>query len=227
MEGNIFASRAEVIVITVNCVGVMGAGIALDAKHRWPDIDAAYVVECAAGRISIGQILWAHSGKQLIALFPTKTHWKLPSKISYLEAGLVTLREAIVHRSIKSLALPHLGCSNGGLDWEDVHPLIVEKLRDIPDLEIELWDFKPNFVDPDFMRFHETFLALDETSASKWLKCSKRTGKKLREIFQGSNVTNFTQLSAISGIGEKTVDRVYQAALRSSFPSVQTVLGYD
>ena len=226
-EGNIFASQAEVIVITVNCVGVMGAGIALDTKRRWPEIDTAYVEECSAGRISIGEIFWAHSGKHLIALFPTKTHWKLPSKINYIEAGLATLREAIVNRSIKSVALPRLGCSNGGLNWEDVHPLIVEKLGDISDLKVELWDFKPNFIDQDFVRFRDTFLAVDDTSAGKWLKCSKRTEKKLREILHDSAITNFAQLSMISGIGEKTVEKVYQAALRSSSPSIQTALSYE
>jgi len=221
MSGNIFASGSEVIVVTVNCVGVMGAGIALDAKHRWPDIADEYESACLNGRVSIGEIFWAKKKNQQVAFFPTKTHWKLPTEMAYIESGLNALRGEIVNRSISSLALPHLGCSNGGLCWSDVQPVIRAALSDLPKLKVELWEFNSDFVDDDFMRFKKTFLALDNTAAAKWLLCSNATAKRIRVALSRATITNFVQLSSSSGIGKKTIAKVYETALRSHHPPIQ------
>lgn len=226
LSGNIFESKAEVIVVTVNCVGVMGAGIALDAKYRWPEIKNKYVNECAEGRFSIGDIFWGQTNKQHVALFPTKNHWKLPSKIDYLEFGLSTLRNDLVKKSFRSIAVPQLGCSNGGLDWKDVRPKIVRSLDNVPDLKVELWSFHSNFIDVDFSRFRIIFLELEPKNAAKWLGCSKKSESLIRETLRNDKITNFTHIFNVEGIGSKTLERIYRAALSNKHPSIQTSIDY-
>lgn len=227
MRGNIFASASEVITITVNCVGIMGAGIALDAQYRWPRAADEYANACAMGQISIGKIFWASPSHQKLAFFPTKTQWQLPTKIIYVEKGLKTLRTEIIDRSISSLALPHLGCSNGGLNWSDVKPIVLNALSEISGLKVELWEFDANFSDEDFVRFKQTFMRLNESVAAEWLMCSKSIVRRLQNTLSESGATNFIQFSSIKGIGKKTIAKVYRAALRSEYPPFQGSFGYE
>ena len=182
LTGNIFSSDAEVVVITVNCEGVMGAGIALDAKNRWPEIYDVYSKRCELNGFDVGEIMWADSVSKKVALFPSKKLWRAPSKLSYISEGLDALRTDIYQMSITSIALPHLGCSNGGLTWSEVKPLIVEKLSTIDGLLVELWKFEQNFVDQDFQKFRKVFLSLNPKDASSWVSFSKSTEKFLSLI---------------------------------------------
>ncbi len=227
LAGNIFSSGAEAIVITVNCEGVMGAGIALDAKNRWPEIYNTYSEKCKLNEFHIGDIMWTHSESKRVALFPSKRLWRAPSKLSYLEDGLDTLRTDIIRRSIKSIALPHLGCSNGGLIWSDVKPLVMEKLSGIDGLKIELWKFDQNFIDQDFQKFRETFLSLNPTGASSWVNFSKKTENFVREVLGNSELTNFVQLAAVKGVGNKTLEKIYRAALTKTYPVIQSSLDFE
>ena len=95
LTGNIFSSSAKSIVITVNCEGVMGAGIALDAKNRWPEIYDVYSKRCQLNGFHVGEIMWADSVPKKVALFPSKKLWRAPSKLSYISDGLDTLRTDI------------------------------------------------------------------------------------------------------------------------------------
>ena len=227
LAGNIFSSGAEAIVITVNCEGVMGTGIALDAKNRWPEIYNSYSEKCKLNEFHIGDIMWTHSESKRVALFPSKRLWRAPSKLSYLEDGLDTLRTDIIRRSIKSIALPHLGCSNGGLTWSEVKPLIVEKLSRIDGLLVELWKFEQNFVDQDFQKFRKVFLSLNPKDASSWVSFSKNTEKFIRQVLIESELTNFVQLAEVRGVGEKTLEKIYKAALSDDFPIIQGSLNFD
>ena len=225
--GNIFSSSAKAIVITVNCEGVMGAGIALDAKNRWPEIYDLYSKRCELNDFHIGDIMWANSESRQVALFPSKKLWRAPSKLSYLSDGLDTLRTDLDQKSITSIALPHLGCSNGGLTWSEVKPLIVEKLSRIDGLLVELWKFERNFVDQDFQKFRRVFLSLNQTEASSWVGLSIKTEKFMRQVLSNSELTNFIQLAEIKGIGKKTLEKIYKAALSNDFPNTQGSLDFD
>ena len=227
LTGNIFSSSAKAIVITVNCEGVMGAGIALDAKNRWPEIYDLYSKKCELNGFHVGEIMWADSMSKKVALFPSKKLWRAPSKLSYLSDGLDTLRTDIDQMSITSIALPHLGCSNGGLTWSEVKPLIVEKLSRIDGLLVELWKFEQNFVDQDFKKFREVFLSLNSIDASSWVRFSKNTEKFLRQVLSKSDLKNFVQLAEVKGIGKKTLQKIYKAALSDNYPIVQSSLNFD
>ena len=138
-NGNIFDSKMDVIAITVNTIGVAGKGIALEAKKRFPDWYKVYKDMCDMGQMQVGNLSVYCQSNPKILNFPTKTHWKWPSKLEYIEKGLDNLANNGYNLlGIKSLALPALGCTNGGLDWSTVKDLIINKLKDLP-IEIEIY----------------------------------------------------------------------------------------
>lgn len=142
-KGDMFAEPVEALVNTVNCVGVMGKGVALEAKQRWPENYRAYKALCDARGLRPGQMfvfdakrLFGAEGPRYIINFPTKDHWRGKSKLSYVSEGLDALVASIEKYKISSVALPPLGCGNGGLDWNDVRELIVDKLSALKDTSI-------------------------------------------------------------------------------------------
>lgn len=146
-HGNLLQSDAEALVNTVNCVGVMGKGIALQFKQAFPANFSAYQKACKAGVVQPGKLLVVDTGNMInprwIINFPTKTHWRAPSHISYIEQGLADLVRVIREFHIQSIALPPLGCGNGGLDWQQVQPLIEAALGDLPDVDVLVYPPQP------------------------------------------------------------------------------------
>lgn len=124
---NLFDLKAESYVNTVNCVGVMGKGIALEFKIRYPHMYLDYVRQCREGLFTPGQVRTWHSGTDNIWIYnmATKKHWKNPSKFEWVKEGLVDLACNLEFLAIKSIVMPRPGCGNGGLDWEQVRPLVV------------------------------------------------------------------------------------------------------
>lgn len=146
LTGDMLKSDAEALVNTVNTVGVMGKGIALQFKEAFPFNNKVYIQACKNNELIPGKLLTVFDtnmlyGKKLIINFPTKVHWKSPSKYDYIEKGLISLKELIKERNIKSLAIPPLGAGNGGLKWEVVKPMIINSLQD---LHIDLQIYEPN-----------------------------------------------------------------------------------
>lgn len=144
--GNILKADAEAIVNTVNCVGVMGRGIALQFKKAFPANFRAYALACDDGEVQPGRMFvfdtGAFTNPRYIINFPTKRHWKGKSRIEDVESGLVALAKEVRERGIKSVAIPPLGSGLGGLDWDDVRPRIEAALRDVPDLDVLI--YQPN-----------------------------------------------------------------------------------
>lgn len=139
-------SGAEALVNTVNTVGVMGKGIALQFKEAFPCNNKAYIDTCKKKELAPGKLLavWDENlqlGRKLIINFPTKVHWRYPSKYEYIEKGLVALRVFLQKEKVKSIAIPPLGCGNGGLDWDKVKPMIEQALSG---LDIEVLIYEPN-----------------------------------------------------------------------------------
>jgi O-acetyl-ADP-ribose deacetylase (regulator of RNase III) len=130
MHGGIFDSTAEGLVNPVNCVGVMGAGLAAQFKARFPANNLAYVAACVARQVKIGMVFTHETGgaPKYIFNFPTKRHWAEPSRIEFIQEGLIALRGELERTKAASVAVPALGCGLGGLSWEQVGPLILEQL---------------------------------------------------------------------------------------------------
>lgn len=137
--GNIFESNTQTLVNTVNCVGVMGKGIALDFKNKYPEMFREYVQLCANNQVKPGVPYYYSDllGTSIIN-FPTKDHWRSPSKLSYIKKGLEWIRNNYQQLGITSIAFPPLGCGNGGLPWSTVGPLMYKMLSDLP-IDIEIY----------------------------------------------------------------------------------------
>jgi O-acetyl-ADP-ribose deacetylase (regulator of RNase III) len=137
-RGNLLTADVEALVNTVNTVGVMGKGIALQFKRAYPANFRAYREACARGDVRIGSVWTFDTGvlgpRRFVLNFPTKRHWRDGSRLDDIAAGLGSLVEVVNEHGIKSIAIPALGCGNGGLDWADVRPLIeqaCERMNDV------------------------------------------------------------------------------------------------
>lgn len=141
--GNLLRAPAEALVNTVNTVGVMGKGIALQFKRAYPEMFAVYQRQADAGEIRLGTVtVWETgqlTGPRYVVNFPTKGHWRSRSRLVDIERGLDSLVAVVSELGISSIAIPPLGCGNGGLDWRQVRPRIVEAFEDLPHVEVLLY----------------------------------------------------------------------------------------
>lgn len=155
--GDLFHSPAKVLVNTVNVMGVMGKGIAKDFKTIFPEMFQEYQKLCEKDRLNIGKLhLWRGLHKWVLN-FPTKKHWRYPSKPEYIEAGLKTFVAGYGRNSVSSIAFPQLGCGHGELDWEQqVRPLMERYLSNLPvEVFIHLYKTDP-FALPEHKDIEET-----------------------------------------------------------------------
>jgi O-acetyl-ADP-ribose deacetylase (regulator of RNase III) len=141
-HGNLLEATAEALVNTVNCVGIMGKGLALQFRQAFPENFRSYARACRAGEVHLGQMFVVPNsnlfGPRYIINFPTKYHWKDRSRLQDIQNGLIDLVKHIQTLNINSIAIPPLGCGNGGLNWDDVRPLIEHAILDIPNVHILL-----------------------------------------------------------------------------------------
>jgi O-acetyl-ADP-ribose deacetylase (regulator of RNase III) len=145
-SGDILKDDVEAIVNTVNCVGIMGRGIALQFKNAWPENFKAYEAACKREEVQPGRMFVYEVGQlttpRYIINFPTKRHWRGKSRIEDIESGLKALVSEIRQRGIRSIAIPPLGSGLGGLDWNDVRPRIEAAMRDLPDVRVRIFEPK-------------------------------------------------------------------------------------
>ncbi|MBB4510626.1 type II toxin-antitoxin system antitoxin DNA ADP-ribosyl glycohydrolase DarG [Rhizobium leguminosarum] len=143
VHGDILQANADAIINTVNCVGIMGRGIALQFKNVFPENFRAYEAACKRNEVNPGRMFVFETGElnpRYIINFPTKRHWKGKSRIEDIESGLVDLVAVISRFQIKSIAVPPLGSGLGGLDWSDVRPLIVDALAPLQKLDVAIYE---------------------------------------------------------------------------------------
>ena len=160
IKGDLFQSPAQVLVNTVNTVGVMGKGVALEFKRLYPDMYKEYRRLCEQGQFEIGKLWLYKSPNKWVLNFPTKKHWRNPSKISYIEEGLKKFIESYTDLDIHSVAFPPLGCGNGQLDFESqVKPLMEKYLRNLP-IDVFIYPDRKN----DFIEH------IDKKVMRKWLR---------------------------------------------------------
>ena len=143
-QGDILHADVEALVNTVNSVGVMGRGIALQFRKRFPENYKVYKAACDRKEIQPGRVLVFDLNRlqhpRFIINFPTKRHWKNKSRIEYIQAGLAALVEEVRRLKIRSIAVPPLGCGLGGLNWNEVRPLIEEAFRDLPEVRVLVYE---------------------------------------------------------------------------------------
>jgi len=147
VDGNIFEADTQGIVNPVNCVGVMGAGLAKRFANFYPEMEAEYKTACNEGKLAPGKIfVWViDTYDELLYIFnlPTKEHWKDPSKMEYIRKGIAELIRTMDKHEVHSVAIPALGCGLGGLNWDDVSKEIVKQFQRKPDKTVWLYPPRP------------------------------------------------------------------------------------
>lgn len=212
IEGNIFNTKCQTVVNTVNCVGVMGKGIAFEFRLRYPEMCDKYVELCNQKLLAPG-LLWLYkSADRWILNFPTKIHWKYPSKEEYLEKGLQKFVDTYHEKQISSIAFPMLGANNGGLK-EDVSLSIMEKyLSKCKDIDIEIYKYKPDEYDDLFVSFKDKWLTTDIKTLAETSGMRSQYVKKLKDVLEQERIFAMNQLLRFQGIGEDTLQKAFKAA---------------
>lgn len=186
IKGDLLTSPAQVLVNTVNTVGVMGKGIALEFKDKYPEMFKSYQKECDKNNLEIGKLILWKDDEKWILLFPTKKHWRSPSKIEYIEKGLQKFVQSYELLGIESIAFPRLGCGNGGLDWDIVKPIMEQYLKSLP---IHVYIYVDKYVEtvPEYKQ---------ATEIEKWLRSNPESigFTKLKEDLQKVTSDNDTLL---------------------------------
>jgi len=131
VSGDLFKSKAQTLINPVNCVGIMGRGVALKFKNKYPEMFEDYVIKCNSGELQIGKPYIYTKQTPWVINFPTKNHWRDPSRLRFIKSGLVYLVDHIKEWGVESLASPALGCGLGGLDWGAVSLIMDEELGEL------------------------------------------------------------------------------------------------
>ena len=224
LKGNIFTSKYQTLVNTVNCVGVMGAGIALEYRLRYPEMHDKYVQLCVENKIDIG-VLWVYkSPDRWILNFPTKKHWKYPSKKEYLRAGLDKFLNTYKEKKINSIAFPLLGADKGGIP-QDESLRIMTAFLEKADVEIEIYKYDVTAKDDLYDKVKDWLLSQDIERISKSTKLRKDYVVKVVDAMQSPSVVQLSQLAQIKGIGIRTLEKIFNLARSSLFNEPNTTTG--
>lgn len=200
ITGNMLEADTEALVNTVNTVGVMGKGIALQFKERFPMNFKIYAAACKKGEMQVGKMLVVKentlNGEKLIINFPTKTEWFKKSQYSYIEDGLKDLAKVIEEYKITSIAIPPLGCGNGGLKWEKVKPMMDKYLGQLSNVAIQIYE--PNDAVKEILQKEEVKKEVGLTAARAMLLYALFKYERLGEvatIFSANKLAYFLQKS--------------------------------
>ena len=225
-HGNIFTSRCQTLVNTVNCHGVMGAGIALEFKLRYPQMFTEYENRCRDDEIRIGS-LWLYkpiaksqaSGpsrrpedEKWVLNFPTKKHWRQPSRIEYLDLGLKTFVRTYRDRGITSIAFPVLGATNGGIP-EDKSLETMKRHLDQCEVPVEIYRYDPRARDDLYGRFRDALESKSDDEISRESGLRRHSVARIREAVARQDINSLSRLAAVKGIGGRTLERSFSYLL--------------
>lgn len=238
VTGNFFDYKADIRINTVNCVGAMGAGVALQFKNKYPEMNKEYVKACNDGTIQIGRPhVWTNSNffneeeNVIIINFPTKLHWKNPSEYEYVEKGLEWLSNFLTNHRGKTITVPALGCGHGGLDWNVVKKMIVKYLSEI---EMNILVFEPeSSIKKNDIQIQDELLKhhIERLTPTSENYPSKLKGKSGSEIYiKGDmNLLNKKLFSLFvnSNPDEKEKNVIFQCLDNNELTKFTFLLGYN
>lgn len=209
IHGNIFTTKAQTIVNTINCVGVMGAGIALEFRLREPEMFRRYTLLCDQGRLAPG-ILWLYrSTYPQVLNFPTKTDWKQPSRVEYLEQGLQKFCDTYKDKEISSIAFPLIGADKGGLSEELSRSVMRRYLEPLKDLHVEIYSYDPYASDDVFNDLKQLILSRDIASLMEATGITKERLAIITSEVNSGRICQIGQLGAVKGIGVGTLEKLF------------------
>lgn len=214
-KGNIFSSRCQTIVNTVNCVGIMGAGIALECRLRYPLMFAQYAQLCADEKIDIGRLWIYRAPERWVLNFPTKKHWRYPSRAEYLHLGLQKFVDTYQARGIASVAFPLLGAQNGGLRAEESLALMLHYLGQCS-IPVEIYEYDPASADDLFDAFKAAFLQQSDAALAQQSGLREAAVRRIRKAVQDPRLCQLGQLAQAPGIGDKTLEKAFAFIARQT-----------
>lgn len=223
LTGNIFASRCQTLVNTVNCSGVMGAGLALECRLRWPLMFEKYAQLCDSKMLDIGS-LWLYRGDDRWLLnFPTKKDWRLPSREAYLRRGLEKFMQTYREKGITSVAFPLLGAQHGGMDANQVLELMHSYLHACT-IPVEIYRYDAKAADDLYARFKAQLEATDDDAIKHATGLQTHRIALLRQAVTSPRICQLNQLAACRGIGDKTLERAFAMTRMPALPSQHKLL---
>ena len=217
LKGSIFDSKAHVIVNTVNCKGVMGKGLALSFKEKYPAMLPVYQQECKTGKLRIGRPTLYKASTPWILNFPTKNDWKYPSKLEYLEKGLEYFVANYKKAGVRSIAFPKLGAQNGKLLWDEVGPLMAKYLSQI-DIDVYIYvvegdkEYQYDAQDENALKeriwkqFSELALSLERLQ--KEVQLSGRGAKQVAEARASREFTSIADIENIERLANDSLEKI-------------------
>ncbi len=216
IHGNIFATKCQVIVNTINCVGVMGAGIALECRYRHAEMFNRYKEYCDKGQMRPGVLfLWTQS-EPWILNFPTKQSWKVDSTLAIIQSGLEKFAQTYRDKGIHSIAFPRLGTSHGGLSWSDVRKLMYLYLEPLHDLKIEIYSFDGAAADSLFDRLRDLTVGRTPENIARLFGIRSNQARSVAAALGDTRVGNMVALQQYKGIGVKTAEKIYEVLCSNS-----------
>ena len=226
IKGNLFNSSCQTLVNTVNCVGVMGKGIALVYRLRYPHLFTEYQHKCRNLEIQVGN-LWLYNGSvnaPAVLNFPTKTHWKLPSKLEYIERGLQYFQQNYQALNITSVAFPLLGAHNGGLSPQVVRGVMAKYLADCH-LPVEIYEHDATVQDNLFELFRSRWLAIPPLTLPQ-ITGIRQTAilSRITEVLVERRAYSLIDLLEYDGIGLKTLEKCFSMVINHKASGHQTSL---
>lgn len=227
ITGLLFKSQCQTYVNSVNCVGVMGAGIALEFRLRYPKMYRRYVDLCNHGMINIGKLWIYESNDRKILNFPTKKHWKDPSREEYLVAGLKKFLETYKEKGIESVAFPVLGSNHGGMDKD--HALsIMHGFLNKCTIPVEVYQYDPIAEDDLYSVLKEVFDRMSDEEIRLSCTIRKQSINSIRKALEDSDIRQMSQLANAPGIGISTLEKAYKWVMNScTNPSQDEQLSLD
>ncbi len=206
-EGTVFNAPVKTYVNTVNCSGIMGAGIALEFKLRYPEMYEDYAKRCNDKKLVLGRpYIYEYSNDIWIMNFPTKNHWKYPSKIEWIENGLKYFLENHNKKNIESIAFPKLGTSNGKLDWIGVKTIMEKYLNDL-DIDVYICLDEKKEAQGIEKKMLES---LNKDSLEILIKNADINKKQSQIIVDNLPINRFWHISKLKGIGKVTYEKIFR-----------------
>ena len=227
-KGDIFESHAQVIVNTVNCKGAMGRGLALSFKERYPAMFAVYQQECKSGKLRIGRPTLYQGSTPWILNFPTKYHWRLPSKLEYIEKGLEFLVANYKKAGIKSIAFPKLGTQNGKLSWDEVGPLMAKYLSQL-DIDVYIYiaegDTEYQHDDESEEKIWKQFseIALSPERLHQEVGLSSREAKKVANKRESMEYKSFADVESVDKIAQISLKKIKEYINSQRYTALELV----
>lgn len=214
IKGNLFNSKASVIGNTVNCVGVMGKGIALEFRRRYPAMFKAYKQDCEQKNIKPGHIYYYPVGDKLILNIATKDHWLYPSKMEWIKSALEQFTKEYRLKQITSIALPLLGAQSGGLNKSQVQHMMRSYLQDLEDISIEVYDFDPSASDPLFNLLKDLSIENKASLLRSGIGITQSSLEKMIFLINTGSIQSMSGLAESKVLGGRSLDKLYAYLMR-------------